>query len=134
MKRVALLALLLCAACGGSSAYTLAGEWDYGIYDVAGPLTCKNRGVGTGTMVVYVDGDVLSGSYDICAASVASADLAGRTHPGTFELQLFGGAVEVVDGVEDHATISGRVVGLGDGVRFSATRRGACCGKSMGPP
>ena len=133
---LALAIVLALAGCGGApSVYTLAGEWDYAVANTGGALACKNGAVGTGTLVLYEGpGAALSGSYDICGSSTAYADLAGHYEPGTFQLQFLGGQLDVVDGVEAPGAISGRVVGLGEGVTFAATRRGGCCGKSLGPP
>lgn len=123
--RLALIAALL-IGCGGAPASVIDGEWDYAL----GGVVCRNAATASGVLVIYEGAQgALSGQYDVCGKSTSADDLSGRIVSSRFELSLFGGTVGIVDGHAVGAALSGTVVGLGEGVTFSAVRKGARVGK-----
>lgn len=127
MRWLLLAALLI--GCGAAPRSLVDGEWAFEFRGV----TCGNGAAASGTLVIYEGaGGSISGQYDVCAATFAASDLSGHIIGQRFELAMFGGAVGVVDGTATPDVLNGRVVGLGDGVVFHATRAGARQGKRNG--
>lgn len=123
---MALFTLGFCRCGAGAPASLIDGEWDFAISGAS----CTNGGNPGGKLVIYEGAaGALTGEYDLCGRRLAYTDLAGRVRGQRFELFLLNGSVNVVNGSVAGDGLSGDVVGLGDGVAFTATRSGARTGK-----
>lgn len=128
MRIALLLSLaLLTSSCGGPDESLIAGTYDFGIYyePTDTPLTCNGgQYEGTGTLVLREDQPgLVTGIYDLCGSLFTGKDVSGHVEGATFDLTLFGGTLNAIEGRVTATTLYARVLGAGEHVVLRGVRK-----------